>query len=361
MKIHLPSFARREFIKKTTGALTSMSGALLASRMLQTTIAIVLALAACVGIASSEAYAQSDPVIHPYHGADDWARLPDGRTWGAPTGVEMDPDQESLWILERCGDYAGPGCAESDLPAILKFDSSGTLVQSFGAGLFIFPHGLAVDHEGNVYVADGRGQGGKGHTVSKFTPDGELVLTLGQPGVAGEGPNTFNRPSDVAVAQNGDIFVADGHTGMDTNMRIVKFSKDGTFIKEWGKKGAAPGELDGAHGLAFDSRGRLFVADRGNQRVQIFDQDGGFIDAWTQFGSPSGLFITPDDMLYVADLAEGIRIGSARDGSVSAFIKAPVPESGTARVAESVAVDAQGNVYGGENAGMKLMKFVTPR
>ena len=324
-------------------------------------IATVFVFAVGVWIPSSEAYGQSGPVLYTYRGADDWARLPSGRTWGAPTGVEMDPDQESLWVLERCGDYSGPGCAESDLPAILKFDSSGTLVQSFGAGMFVFPHGLAVDHEGNVYVTDGRGDSERGHTVSKFNPDGELVLTLGQPGVAGEGPNTFNRPSDVAIAPNGDIFVADGHTGMDTNMRIVKFSKDGTFIKEWGEKGAAPGELDGAHGLAFDSRGRLFVADRGNQRIQIFDQDGGFIDAWTQFGTPSGLFITPDDMLYVADFAEGIRIGSAKDGSVSAFIMAPVPETGTARVAETVAVDAQGNLYGGENAGMKLMKFAPRR
>ena len=325
--------------------------------MLRTTTVLFLTL--FVLIPAAEAYAQSGPVIHPYGGADDWARLPDGRTWGAPTGVEMDPDQESLWVLERCGDYNGPGCSESDLPAILKFNSSGTLLQSFGADMFIFPHGLAVDHEGNVYVTDGRGGDGKGHTVTKFSPDGELLLTLGQPGVAGEGPNTFNRPSDVAIAPNGDIFVADGHTGMDTNMRIVKFSKDGTFIKQWGQKGMAPGELDGAHGLAFDSRGRLFVADRGNDRVQIFDQDGGFIDVWTQFGSPSGLFISPDDMLYVADLGEGIRIGSARDGSVTAFIKAPVPESGTSRVAETVAADAQGNVYGGENAGMKLMKLVT--
>ncbi len=209
-------------------------------------IATVFVLAVGVCIPSSEAYGQSGPVLHPYQGADDWARLPSGRTWGAPTGVEMDPDQESLWVLERCGDYNGPGCAESDLPAIMKFDSSGRLIQSFGAGMFLYPHGLAVDHEGNVYVTDGRGEAGKGHTVLKFNPDGELVLTLGQPGVGGEGPNTLNRPSDVAIAPNGDIFVADGHSGMDTNMRIVKYSKDGTFIKEWGTKGTAPGELDGA-------------------------------------------------------------------------------------------------------------------
>ena len=137
--------------------------------------------------------------------------------------------------------------------------------------------------------------------------------------------------------------------------------RSGTYIKEWGGRGTAPGQLIDPHAITFDSQGRLFVADRGNQRIQIFDQDGGFIDAWTQFGSPSGIFITPDDMLYVADLAAGIRIGSARDGSVLAFIRAPTSDSGSVRVAESVAVDAQGNVYAGENAGRKLMKFVMPR
>ena len=321
-------------------------------------IATVFALAACVWLTPRGAYAQSDPVDYPYQGVDDWAQLPDGRTWGAPAAVEMDPDQSSVWVFERCG---ANSCADSDLPAILKFDSSGTLVQSFGAGMFIFPHGLHVDHDGNVYVTDGRGEDGRGHQVFKFNPAGELVLTLGQPGIADEGPNTFNRPSDVAVAPNGDIFVADGHNPLETNMRIVKFSKDGAFIKEWGKKGTAPGELNDPHSIAFDSAGRLFVADRGNQRIQIFDQDGGFIDAWTQFGSPSGIFITPDDTLYVADLGAGIRIGSARDGSLSGFIKAPIPESGSVRVAESVAVGAQGNVYAGENAGRKLMRFSIPR
>ena len=323
--------------------------------------ATAIALGASLCLTTSEARAQSSPAIYRYDGISDWARLPAGRTWGAPTGVEMDPDGKSLWVLERCGDFSGPGCAVSELPAVLKFDSSGKLVQSFGAGMFNFPHGLAVDHEGNVYVTDGRGEGAKGHQVLKFSPAGELLLTLGQPGVPGEGRDTFNRPSDVAVAPNGDIFVADGHTGMDTNMRIVKFSKDGTFIKEWGKKGSAPGELNGAHGLAFDSVGRLFVADRENQRIQIFDQDGKFIDAWTQFGTPSGLHITPNDRLYVADYGEGIWIGSAKDGSVTAFIEAAGSESGAVRVAESVAVDANGVVYAGENAGMKLMRLVIPR
>ncbi len=324
-------------------------------------IATALAVGASAWLAAAETRAQSGPAIYPYEGSSDWARMPAGRTWGAPTGVKMDPDQRSLWVLERCGDYNGPGCAESDLAPVLKFDSSGRLVRSFGANMFVFPHGLAVDHEGNVWVTDGRGAEGKGHIVVKFSPAGEVLLTLGQPGVAGEGPYTLNRPSDVAVARNGDIFVADGHTGMDTNMRIVKYAPDGTFIKEWGRKGSAPGELNGAHGLAIDSQGRLFVADRENNRVQIFDADGNFVDAWTQFGTPSGLYITPDDVLYVADYGAGIRIGSARDGRVTRFIAAANWNTQSVRVGESVAVDASGVIYAGENAGMKLMRFEIPR
>lgn len=326
--------------------------------------AIVIAAFASLGMPSSGVFAQAAPTIYSYEdtGTDDWGQLPTGRSWGAPAGVDIDPDGESLWVVERCGSYDGPGCAESDVPAILKFDASGRLVNSFGSGMFVFPHGFAVDPEGNVYVTDGRGVEGKGHQVFKFSSDGELLLTLGQPGVAGETHDTFNRPSDVAIAPNGDIFVADGHTGMDTNMRIMKFSSDGEFIMQWGKKGSAPGDLNGAHGLAFDSQGRLFVADRGNARVQIFDQDGNFIDAWTQFGSPSGLFITPEDVLYVADLAEGIRFGSARDGSVVGHVKPRTPAAGeTVRVGETAAVDIHGNLWAGENSGMKLMRFVLPR
>ena len=136
----------------------------------------------------------------------------------------------------------------SSLAPIQKFDASGRLVTSFGAGMFNYPHGLFVDRDGNVWVSDGRAKNGKGHTVMKFSPDGKLLMTLGKPGVAGDGPDTFNAPSDILIAPNGDIFVADGHGG-DTNARIVKLSKDGKFIKAWGKKGTAPGEFDAPHGL----------------------------------------------------------------------------------------------------------------
>src|SRR5205807_10332395 len=134
----------------------------------------------------------------------------------------------------------------------------------------------------NVWITDAQGKDGKGHQVIKFSPEGKVLLTLGKAGVTGDGADTFNQPSDVVVAPNGDIFVADGHGG-NSNARIVKFSKDGKFIKAWGKKGSAPGEFDTPHALAFDSKGRLFVADRANDRIQIFDQDGKFLDQWKQF------------------------------------------------------------------------------
>ena len=316
-------------------------------------VAVALAIAGALttmGAAGQPTPSASLP--NPYRLVEGWAKLPDGRTWGAPAAVDMDPDGRSVWVFERCGKNS---CADSPLAPVLKFDASGTLVKSFAAGQFLFPHGLAVDKDGNLWLADGQGASGKGHQVFKYSPDGRLLLTLGRAGVAGEGPDTFNMPADIAVAPSGDVFVSDGHNPLETNMRIMKFSSTGVFIKSWGKKGSAPGDLNDPHSIAFDSKGRLFVADRLNDRIQIFDQDGRVLDVWKQFGRPSGLFISKDDTIYVADQQAGIRIGSAVDGSLKAFIKAP---TGATRVAESVAVDAAGNIYGGENGAMKLMKYV---
>jgi uncharacterized protein YjiK len=173
----------------------------------------------------------------------------------------------------------------------------------------------------------------------------------------------------VVTARNGDIFVADGHGG-NTNARVVKFAKDGTFIKTWGKKGSGPGEFDIPHTIAPDSRGRLFVGDRQNNRIQIFDQDGNFIDQWRQFSRPSGVYIDAKDNIYVTDSESesvsknhdgwkrGIRVGSARDGSVSAFIPDPVEKSNTTSAAEGVAADAAGNIYGAEVGPKRMMKYV---
>jgi streptogramin lyase len=220
-----------------------------------------------------------------------------------------------------------------------------------------------------VWITDGLGFKGKGHQVFKFSPDGKMLLTLGKAGQTGSGPDEFNAPSAIVTAPNGDIFVADGHGGT-TNARIVKFDKNGKFIQTWGQKGSGPGDLDIPHAIAMDSQGRLFVGDRQNNRIQIFDQNGKFIEQWAQFSRPSGIYIDKNDTIYVADSESesvsknhdgwkrGIRIGSAKDGSVTAFIPDPVEKSNSTSAAEGVAADDAGNIYGAEVGPRRMMKYV---
>jgi hypothetical protein len=313
---------------------------------------------------------------NPFRLQDDWAHLPAGRTLGAVIGVDVDHSGH-VWALERCG---GNTCAGSSLAPILEFDKSGNLIKSFGQNMFIFPHGLYVDSEDNVWVTDGLALDGKGgHKVVKFSSDGKVLLTLGKDGVPGNGPDMFNAPSDVVVAKNGDIFVADGHGG-DTNARIVKFSKDGRFIKAWGKKGSGPGEFDIPHSIDMDSTGRIFVGDRNNNRIQVFDQDGTFITQWKQFGRPSGVYVDSHDYIYVADaestpkdnpgFEQGIRVGSTKDGALKAFIppvelppgavyNRPLAPGEKPRTRTAcVATDAEGNIYGAESGTRSLRKYI---
>ena len=271
----------------------------------------MLAAAIVTFAVAHSAYSQSAS----YQAIDNFFKAPEGRKTGSTAGITVDRDGTSVWAFDRCG---GNDCVGSTVAPIRKFDASGHVVKTFGAGMFVRPHGIHVDPDGNVWVTDS-----DGHQVFKFTADGRLLMTLGKKGVAGEGPDTFNMPSAVLVAPNGDFFVGDGHGG-ESNARVVKFSKDGTFIKAWGKKGTAPGEFETPHALGIDSRGRLFVGDRGNNRIQIFDQDGRFLEEWKQFGRPSGLFIDRNDTLYVSDhtsnektnpgFRAGIAVGSAKDG-----------------------------------------------
>jgi len=208
-------------------------------------------------------------------------------------------------------------------------------------------------------VTDARGDNGKGHQVFKFSPQGTVLMTLGKAGVSGSGADLFDQPTDVVTAPNGDIFVTDSHRNGKNN-RVVKFTKDGKFIKEWGKKGSGPGEISEPHTIAMDSRGRLFVGDRENNRIQIFDQNGTFLAQWHQFGRPSGISITKDDTIYVTDsesgpdtgahelqgIKKGIRIGSAKTGKVDVFIEDMESTASDHSGAEGIGVDADGNVYG---------------
>ena len=304
----------------------------------------------------------------------DWAPLPEGRVWGSTAGIDIGPDGH-VWAYDRCGGGLDGGCeANPELHPIFKFDrNTGEVLTSFGAGLFVTPHGFHVDSDGNVWATDfgGNEAGTKGHQVIKFSPEGEVLLRLGEAGVAGSGPGQLNQPCDVITAPNGDIFVADGYSGQNANpppgstARILKFNSEGVFIKEWGEIGWAPGQFRTPHALAFDSQGRLFVADRGNHRIQIFDQDGNYIDSYEQFSRISGLFITPDDMLYAIDSESGannhpgwktgVRIGHVSEDRVTAFIPPHANEQrGPQGVAgEGVAVDADGNVYGAEGPGSR--------
>jgi streptogramin lyase len=334
---------------------------------------------------------------NPYQTVENYFKLPAGRTWGSTSAVAVDKDGRSVWVAERCGanSCADPATGKmSTLDPVLKFDASGTLVKSFGAGMIAFAHGIFVDRDGNIWVTDAsdnrprRARGAAagapppapparlvGHQVIKFSPEGQVLMTLGKAGVAGNPPDALTEPNAVVTAPNGDIFVAEGHSGQNANApadavaRISKFTRDGTFIKSFGKLGSAPGEFRTPHALAFDSRGRLFVADRGNVRLQIFDQSFKFLGEWKQFSRLSGIFIDKDDTLYGADSessptshpggwTRGMRIGSARDGTVRYFIPDPEQNPAGTSAAEGVAVDAQGNVYGAEVGPRAVKKYV---
>jgi len=376
---------------------------------------LVAAAVVAVGAMSSGSFAQApaqapaagawvsatptNDAPNPYNTIEGWAKLPEGRTWGSTSAVDVDKDGKSVWVAERCQVNTCWDAAKgemSPLNTVFKFDSTGKMVASFGQGMFVFPHGIHVDRDGNIWVTDGNsnlparrpGQPADtplppmpakvvGHQVIKFSPEGKVLLTLGKPGGNPPGPDaadpaSFFAPNDVITYPNGDILVAEGHGG--PNSRLIKFDKTGKFIAQFGKRGSGlEGEFDQPHSLAFDSKGRLFVADRANNRIQILDAATfKTLDTWYQFSRLSGIFIK-DDLIYGADSESGsvnpahkawlrgIRIGSARDGKVTAFIPDPSNGDAAARgtlAAEGVAVDAAGNIYGAEVGPRKLQRYV---
>ena len=365
-------------------------------------VGLMLAVAALSAAPLSAQRGQSGPPEHanvkpvnhlpnPYETVRDFGILPDGRSWGSVSAVNIDIDGIHVWAGDRCG---ANSCALSDVDPIVKLDPDGNVVAAFGAGLITWPHGMDVDSDGNVWVADARSPNAReleqrpdapmnGHSVRKFSPTGELLMTIGVPGEEGDPPTHLNAPNDVLVAPDGSIFVGETHPSQYTDdpnaptaiSRISKYAPDGTFIMSFGSWGYADGQFRSPHSLAMDSRGRLFVADRGNRRIQIFDQDGNHLDTWYQFSRISGLFIDDNDVLYAIDSEsdpdynpggwrKGLRVGSAATGEVWYFVPEHISErpsgmGGTGSMGEGVTADKDGNVYAGEVGPIQGMtKFI---
>ena len=309
-------------------------------------------------------------MANPYRMVENWPHLGDIKP-GAAIGIVPD-GKGGTWLHHRSE------------PPILHIDPSGNILKTFGDKMFVQAHGFCQDRDGNFWAGDSGpftdvpGTAGRGFQMFKFNQDGKVLLTLGKAGVSKVGPDTFIGPTACAIAPNGDIMVADGHwprptTAQQDGDRLIRFTKDGTFVRDFGKMGSKPGEFLGPHALAFDSQGRLFVADRSNNRVQIFDKDMSFVDEWRHFGRPSGVAILKDDTLVVADSESnrpiggspaapegggnavrnpgwkrGIRIGSAKDGSLKYYIPGTEPEG--------MAADELGNIFGGLTGGCNTSK-----
>jgi hypothetical protein len=326
-------------------------------------------LALSCGARSAEDTVPPNSQPNNYVRIDNFFKPPPGRTLGSSSAVAVDREG-NIWIADRCG---ANDCAGSTLDPIMEFDFKGKFIKSFGAGMFLFPHGLFIDRADHIWLTDGHVGAGKGDDVLEFDRNGKLLRTLGKPGVSGSGPDTFHEPNAVLVAPNGDIFVSDGHEPNEGNARVVKLDPQGRFIKQWGSHGSGPGHFEMPHTLAMDSQGRLFVGDRGNDRIQIFDQDGNLLGIWTQFSRPSGVFIDQHDIIYVADSESreavgyghhpgwkrGIRIGSTHDGVVKTFIPDPAPNQETRITTggEGIVADGHGAVYSAEVGTPGIVKY----
>jgi DNA-binding beta-propeller fold protein YncE len=359
--------------------------------------AFVVAGFGVAAFAQQTQYPKPAELPNPYRLVEGWPSLPktmNAGRWGEVIRVSV-ARNGNIWVFHRCFNTVPPGhatCIERGEanPPILEFDPSGKLVSTSGVGLFAYPHGFTIDNDGNLWTSDvnedaevlgmsTKTENGvvRGEEVLKLSPSGKVLMMLGKEGLAGTGPDAFDRPTGVAIAPNGDIFVSDGHTpNKFGTARIVKFSKDGKFIKTWGHKGAAPGDFDEPHDIFIGgSQQRVYVADRRNSRIQIFDQDGNFIVDWKQFGQPSSVFVGKDDTIYVGasfkdpaaknKLAElrGIVIGNAKDGSLTGFIPDPSDlnkvEVGTS--ASGIAADDMGSIFAADVGTHNLRKYVKVR
>ncbi len=287
----------------------------------------------CLALFLAGALAAQQPRDLGYKAVPDWPQLPAGWNFGEVAGVETDSRGRVL-VFHR-----GPH-------PIVEFEGSGEFARSWGDDMITRAHAVRVDHEKNIWIIDVGA-----HVVLKANPQARVTMVLGRKGISGTGPNSFNQPTDIAVAPNGDFYVSDGYG----NSRVVKFSREGNFLLEWGKKGSGPGEFDLPHAIVLDARGRVYVADRSNHRIQIFDSNGKYLSEWKHVGSISGLDITPDQQIWAAGGAQVILLNL--EGQILGRLAPPGKLPGQVAAAHAIAAGPAGEIYVGE-LNWRVQKFV---
>ncbi len=275
----------------------------------------------------------------PYSHDPDWPQLPPGWNLQETPGVAVDA-RDHVYVFHR-GEHS-----------IIELTPDGRVVRSWGDGLFIRPHAIRVDPEGYLWVVDN-----DTHQILKMDAAGRVRMVMGRKGQSGEGPNEFNRPTDVAFGPGGEFYVSDGYV----NSRVAKFAADGSFITAWGTKGSAPGQFDLPHSVLVGPDGRIYVGDRENRRLQIFDADGKFLDQWTHVGSPWGLALSRDGALFLTDGYNNRILKVTLEGKVLGRIASAGKTPGRVDYAHHIAVDSKDNVYVAEIKNWRVQKFVPGR
>lgn len=298
---------------------------------------LAVLLAAFASISPLSAELKSGPPL-PHKAVPNWGQLPKGWALGQTSGVSVDRN-DNVWVFNR-----GPH-------PVIEFDKNGNFLQSWGDGMFKSSHGIRVDPDGNVWCVDVAG-----HNFVKHTPDGRVLMVIGGLNVAGtnETKGSFNRPTGLAFTPGGDFYLSDGYV----NSRVVKFNRDGDYLMQWGRKGTGDGEFDTVHDVTLDSKGRVYVADRENSRIQIFTPDGKFIGKWTGVGQPWGLFyVAKEDAIYMSDGLNNRVIKLNLDGQILGVLGSYGHAPGNLDFPHNLAVDSEGSIYVAEITNWRVQKF----
>jgi DNA-binding beta-propeller fold protein YncE len=283
----------------------------------------------------------------PHKVVKDWAQLPQGWNFGECSGVAVDR-QDNVWVFNR-GRHP-----------VIQLDKNGNMLQAWGEGIFNSSHGIRVDNDGNVWTIDV-----KGHAVMKFTPAGRLLMFLGRqtvpgrPSTAGnnDSKDAFNEPTGIAFTPNGDFYISDGYV----NSRVIKFNRDGEYLTHWGRKGTGDGEFNLVHDVTLDPAGRVYIADRTNQRVQIFDASGKFLGKWTDIGAPWGLqYVTRENAIYMCDGLNNRVVKLNLEGQILGVLGSWGKIPAKLDFAHNIAVDSTGAIYVAEIKNWRVQKFAVP-